>query len=131
MPYAFFKAKLWRGHSYPLKRSLLDAALLAGGVMGEVSSVYYREWSRSWGVKLPTLRVSFVGEDRKTSAYIQPGTSSITAYAVPSTERKVAETLLVSDGLPLVVRWLARIAASGNTVRGPPRPSSSRCAKAS
>ena len=119
MPYGFLKAKLWRGHSYPLKRSLLDAALLAGGVIDEVSFVHYNEWGRSWRVKLPTVRVSFIGEDHKAAPYYHPGSSSITVYAVPSAERKLAEDLLVSEGLPRVVRWLAKVAASGNTVRGP------------
>ena len=113
MPYGFFKKKLRRGQSYPLKRSLLDAALLVGAVMDEVGAVHYWEWSS----KAPTLRVSFTGEDRK--GLLQRGVSSITVYAVPSAERKVIEQVLVAQGLPQVVGWLARVAASGNTVRGP------------
>jgi hypothetical protein len=119
MPYRFFKSKLWRGHSYPLKRSVLDDALLAGGVMDDVSWVHYNEWNGSSLLRLPTLRVSFVGEDRKPFPNMPPGTSQINVYAVLSMERKLAEQLLISEGLPRVVRWLVKVATSGNTVRGP------------
>jgi hypothetical protein len=88
MPYTFFKAKIWRGHSYPLKRSFLDAALLAGGVMDHVSSVHYREWSRSWGVKLPALRASFVGEDHKRGHSSRPARAG--SPSTPSPRRSAS-----------------------------------------
>jgi hypothetical protein len=48
-----------------------------------------------------------------------PARARSPSYAISSTERKLAEEILVADGLPRVVRWLAKVASSGNTVRGP------------
>jgi hypothetical protein len=113
MAYSFLKWKLPRGQSFPLKRSVLDDALERAGVMEGVQAVYYHLWKPP----VPVLRVSFSGEDRR--GWPHRGTSSITLYAVASAERKLVELLLVSQGLPVVVRWLETIAAAGNTIRGP------------
>jgi hypothetical protein len=111
MPYGFLKATLRRGQSFPLKRSVLDAALSSADVMKGIQWVFYCEWKPS----VPNLQILYTGEDHKWAGR---GMSEFYVYAVPSAERKMVELLMLDQGLPLAVRWLGAIAGSGNTVRG-------------
>ncbi len=109
--YAFDKAKLPRGLSFPLKRSVLDAALLDAEISG-IHCVYY--WLRQRGQIV--LRSDFCGEGRR--GWAAAGLASITVYAVPSPERHATESALVSDVLPQLVGWLRSLEGGGNTRRG-------------
>jgi hypothetical protein len=108
--YHFDKAKLPRGMSFPLKRSVLDAILTEAGV-SRIHCVYY--WLRKGGCNI--LRVDYRGEGQPMFA---AGLASITVYAVPSTERQTVERALVSEVLPEMTRWLRQLESAGNTRRG-------------
>jgi hypothetical protein len=112
--YGFSKDKLPKTFSYPLKRSLLDTALNDACVMDAVYSVRYL-FGRGKGVT--TLDAMFVPEPTGAHASVS-GRSLITVWAVPNTERKACEDLLVADGLPLLCRWLAQTLRVGNVWRG-------------
>jgi hypothetical protein len=111
LAYAFDKAKVPRGLSYPLKRCVLDAALREAGVSG-IHCVYY--WLRQRGHIV--MRADFCGEGRR--GWAAAGLASITVYAVPSSDRQVIETSLVSQVLPRMMCWLKELESSGNTRRG-------------
>ena len=111
LEYAFNKAKLPRGLSFPLKRSVLDAALLEAGVLG-IDFVYY--WLRQRGHLV--MWADYRGEGRR--GWASAGQLSITVYAVPSAERQATEEALVAEVLPRLVGWLKSLEKSGNTRRG-------------
>ncbi len=111
LAYSFDKAKLPRGLSFPLRRSALDTVLLEAGVTG-IHCVYH--WVRQGGEVL--LRADFCGEGRR--GWAAAGLTSITVYAVPSGERKQAESCLVSEVLPRMAFWLKDLEQAGNTRRG-------------
>ena len=109
--YGFEKDKLPRGMSFPLKRSLLDAALSEGGV-ARILFVHYRRYREADWI----IRAEFLSEAHR--GFAGAGMSSIVVSAVPSAERVVAEAALSSHGLPLMVRWLHELEESGNARRG-------------
>lgn len=111
LEYGFDKAKLPRGLSFPLGRSVLDRALEQAGVTG-VHCVYY--WRRQSGDVV--LRAEYCGEGRK--GWAAAGMSSVTVYAVPSAERKATEQAVLEQGLPRLVAWLRELERAGNTRRG-------------
>jgi hypothetical protein len=111
LAYSFDKAKLPKSLSFPLKRSVLDAALLEATVSG-IHCVYY--WLRQRGHIL--IRADYCGEGRR--GWAAAGRASITVYAVPAVERQVTEACLVSEVLPRMVRWLKELESSGNIYRG-------------
>ena len=111
MDYSFDKSKLPQGMSYPLKRSVLDAALQAAGV-SRIHAVYY--WLRQSGNVV--MRAEYCGESNK--GWFAVGQSSITLYAVPSDERRETERLLLEKGLPDLCAWLKKAEDAGNTWRG-------------
>ncbi len=111
LAYGFDKAKLPRGLSFPLKRSVLDAALLKAGLSG-IHCVYY--WLRQSGHVV--IRVEYCGEGRR--AWAAAGQASITVYAVPSADRQATEACLVSEVLPQMVCWLEALESAGNVRRG-------------
>jgi hypothetical protein len=112
--YDFIKDKLPGTFSYPLKRSLLDAALNDGSVMDAVYSVRYL-FRR--GEKPATLGALFSPERNGAHASVS-GRSLITVWAVPSAERKACEDILIAAGLPILCRWLAQTLHAGNVWRG-------------
>jgi hypothetical protein len=111
LSYAFDKARIPRGLSFPLKRSVLDAALLEAGV-SKLHCVYY--WLRQSGPIV--MRADCCGAGRR--GWAAAGFASITVYAVASSERQVIEGWLVSHVLPRMTRWLKELEVSGNTRRG-------------
>ncbi len=96
LTYLYSKASLPAGWSYPLKRTVLDAALKAAGVTG-VFSVRYSYGDG--GQQHRPLRVQFDGED------VAEGKVSITIYAVPSDERRSTMTQLEAM-LATVCDWI-------------------------
>jgi hypothetical protein len=111
--YDFSKDKLPEDFSYPLKRSLLDAALTAASVMDAVYSVRYL-FGR--GEQPATLGALFSPEQGGHVSV--PGRSLITVWAVPSAERKTCEDILRAVGLPMLCHWLAQTLHAGNVWRG-------------
>lgn len=109
--YSFSKAKLPKSLSYPLKRSLLDAALRSASVYEEVWLVqYYRKPYRGM-----VLRALFSPELRGNFA---AGRVSIGVWAVAAQERQATERVLVEQGLGRLCEWLAKTRAEGNAWRG-------------
>jgi len=109
--YAFSKAKLPKELSYPLKRSLLDAALRSASVYG---TVWFVRYSRRQNGK--TVLDAHFGPELYD--YAASGKVMITVWAVPASERRKTEELLISQGLPSLCRWLARSQSEGNVWRG-------------
>lgn len=111
LAYGFSKAKIQRGWSFPLKRSVLDASLMAAGVSRILSVTYGQRQSGH-----VVMWANYCGEGRR--GWAGAGLASIIVYAVPSTERQATEIALVSEALPRLVRWLSELESSGNTRRG-------------
>jgi hypothetical protein len=109
--YSFSKDKLPKALSYPLKRSLLDAALRSSSVYETIWYVHYsgRQYRNT------VLRAHFHPEPY---SYAACGKVMLTVWAVPRNERKITEELLVRDGLPLLCQWLAKTKLKGNSWRG-------------
>jgi hypothetical protein len=118
--YSFIKEKLPKAFSFPLKRSILDAALDEASVRTQVYSVRYMLYHHNqWGRRkdgFPILEVLFSPElkGNSDSAY---GKSLITVWAVPSQERKQCEGVLIETGLPHMCQWLERASVAGNVWR--------------
>ena len=113
MEYGFRKAKLPLGMSFPLKRSVLDAALVDGGV-STVSNVYYSLAQRT-SAPVPIVRAEYFGESRRDWA--AAGTTSITLHAIPSGQRHVIEAALRTAVLPALIRWLVDVERAGSGPR--------------
>ena len=111
-PYSFSKDKIGRELGYPLKRSLLDSSLQSALVYTAVYSVRYLGHRNSNVV----LDASFIPEWRGHPTV--RGRCLITVWAVPSQQRHAAEELLVTEGLPILCRWLAKTKNEGNVWRG-------------
>lgn len=111
--YFFSKEKLPAPFSYPLKRSLLDAALDKASVKSTVYSVRYL-FGRGKGPS--TLDVRFEPEGKGCHASVS-GRNLITLWSVSGHMRKQVEDVLVDQGLPLLCQWLARGSAAGNAWR--------------
>ena len=109
--YGFDRAKIPKTLSFPLKRSGLDAALDAAGVVS-LAAVYY--WMRQRGDVV--LRADYLGEARR--GWAQAGQSTVTVYAVPAAERRETESALLREALPRLVAWLRAADAAGNAWRG-------------
>jgi hypothetical protein len=109
LQYSFSKAKIPRGSSYPLRRSLLDAALVSSSVT-EVFHVFY--FMRHSGNIV--MRADFLGEGY---GFTLGGRISVTLYSVPSREKHQIEALLKTEGLPRVCAWLQRVQQAGNAWR--------------
>ena len=111
--YGFSKDKLPKAFSYPLKRSLLDAALNEASAMDAVYSVRYL-FGRGRG---PATIGALFSPERNGAHVSVSGKSLITVWAVPSAERKTCEDILIAEGLPILCRWLAQSSHAGNTWR--------------
>ena len=108
--YAFDKQKLPRGLSFPLNRSVLDAAMIRAQI-ARVHCVYY--WLRQSGDIV--LRADYCGETNQARA---AGQASITLYAVPSGERRETESAIIHQALPQLCTWLQTAEQAGNVWRG-------------
>jgi hypothetical protein len=111
--YDFSKDKLPRAFSYPLKRSLLDAALNDASVMNAVYSVRYL-FGRGKG---PATIDALFSPERNGAHVSVSGKSLITVWAVPREERKACEDILIAAGLPILCEWLAQTSHAGNVWR--------------
>ena len=89
--YNLVKHKLWKGYSYPLKRSILDEHLR----LLDVSSI-----KDVWYLGPAKERFGPAGE------IMSAGTYQLFFYVVPSETRKLCELLLVRYALPLICRGL-------------------------
>ena len=115
--YWLSKAKLPKTLSYPLKRSMLDAALKLASVYGSVYSVHYTARTSENQV----LEANFGPEPMGNfgaGRYFDSGKVLITIWAVQAQERMTTERILVEEGLPILCRWLAKAQAEGNAWRG-------------
>jgi hypothetical protein len=109
LQYSFSKAKIPRGSSYPLKRSLLDAGLVSSSIT-EVFHVFY-VMRHSGNI---VMRADFFGEGHGLTS---GGKVSVTLYSVPSRGKHEIEALLKTEGLPHVCAWLQRVQQAGNAWR--------------
>jgi hypothetical protein len=101
LKYLYGKDKLPSGWSYPLKRSVLNAALRAAGV----TCLFSVRYSYGGGKQLwRPLHVQFDGDEPRPFG---PGGVSITVYAVPSGERSAVMAQLDSS-LAAVCDWIRR-----------------------
>jgi len=122
LDYHFSKDNLPKGLSYPLKRSVLDAALADGQIAG-LLGVSYRRSSLKPDSDTTTrrnivLRADYCGESRCTWAV--RGGMHLYVYAIVSRDRKNIEVPLVGIVLPKLVAWLRELetAPPGSTRRG-------------
>lgn len=118
--YGFSKDKLPRAFSYPLKRSLLNAALDSASVREQVYSVHYifglyNEVDRRDGLSI--LDALFSGERTGIHDSVY-GKSLIRVWAVPCQERKACEETLILSGLPILCEWLKQASLAENVWRG-------------
>ena len=113
LKYGFSKDKLPKAFSYPLKRSLLDDAIIRASVGEAVYSVRYL-FGR--GAGLTTLDAMFVPEPSYAHESVR-GRSLITVWAVHNEERKACEDLLVGEGLVKLCQWLSKSLSAGNVWR--------------
>jgi hypothetical protein len=102
--YYFHKDRLPKGWSYPLGRSVLDAALQSAGV----TTVLFVNYSVIRGsvkdVRYPPLRVAFMRDAPPSAA---SGKVDITVYAVPSSER-LPTKLAIESQLGAICSWIRR-----------------------
>jgi len=111
-PYHFDKDRLPKVFSYPVKRSLLDAALHSAGMYGMLYAVSYV------GRRNDNLLVdAFFTEEQHTQP-LTAGRVYLRVWAVQSAERQQTEKLLVASGLPMLCRWLQKAQTEGNVWRG-------------
>lgn len=119
--YGFSKDLLPKSSSYPLKRSLLNEALDSYQIRKQVFSVYY-QYGRfnlngcKGGYAVDVLAVDYVSELDKCHFSVR-GRCRITAYSVPSEERKMCEEIIVREALPKLCAWIEKAANAGNTWR--------------
>lgn len=111
--YGFSKDKIPKAFSYPLNRSLLDAALMEASVMESVYSVRYL-FGRGRG---PATLEALFSPERNGAHVSVSGKSLITLWAVPHEERKTCEDLLITTGLPMLCQWLKQSSDAGNVWR--------------
>lgn len=112
--YFFLKHELPKGWSYPLKRSVLDAALRAASVTSVFSVTYRLRGGSLQGEPLGCpLLVQFDGDEQHSLA---SGKVSITVYAVPSDERSSTMAELEAK-LAVVCDWIRRAEVAPSTWR--------------
>ena len=110
--YHFSKSRIPRGLSYPLKRSVLDAALDNAGI-DSLANVYYSLGQRGEG---PTVSAEYTSETARGWAHA--GFVSLFVHAVPSPNLKEVRDALESVVLPRLLTWLKELQAAGNASRG-------------
>ena len=108
--YRFSRSKVPRGFSYPMKRSVLDAAIAARGVHSVASVVFYFQRGPE-----SILTVTYTGE--QNDGILKPGTFSIWIYAVPSIERSTVQESIMRFVIPTALDWIVEIDHAGNVRR--------------
>jgi len=115
MNYYLQKQKIPRTHRFPVRRSRLDAALVAAGIeqLDSVNFSFRPKW-----VPDQLLVVATYKPEGVTGFYAMPeshgvvpfhaGTTSVTVYALPRSEAPLAEQLLQEHGLSRLGAWLAK-----------------------
>ena len=106
------KDKLPKGMAYPLKRSVLDAALTMAA-LSKLQCVYYTRGRKGSDI---VLRATYCGEGR--IGWAGAGLASIWVHAVSSNDRSAIERAVISEMLPKMLRWLGDLEHAGNTSRG-------------
>jgi hypothetical protein len=112
-PYHFKKDTLPKMLSYPVKRSLLDAALRSTGVYGTLYAVSYVGPSQQKNLLID----AFFTAEQHTQP-LSAGRVLLRVWAVPSAKRRQTETMLVASGLPMLCRWLQKTQTEANVWRG-------------
>jgi hypothetical protein len=107
--YIFEKATLGSGWSYPLKRSVLDAALSSAGV----TSVFEVRFQGGPHKRIPPLVVTHVGV---AAPYGAAGKVRISVTAVRSVERQAVMSALEAE-LPTICGWIKAAEAASMTWR--------------
>jgi hypothetical protein len=112
--YAGSKESLPSGESYPIKRSLLHAALAEANTSRVRQMDYMRDRTASGDV----LVARYVGVASSNWQQSMRGQVSIRVYAIPSSNRKVIEDELVATALPMLAEWLAKVEHAESVWRG-------------
>jgi hypothetical protein len=110
LSYRFSRRKIPRGFSYPMKRSMLDAVIAAGGIQSVASVVFYFKRAPE-----SLFTVSYTGE--QNDGILDPGTFSIWIYAVPSIERSGVQESIMRSVIPAALDWIVEIGHAGNVRR--------------
>jgi len=111
-PYHFQKDTLPKMLSYPVKRSLLDAALRSADVYGMLYAVSYVGRHNN-----SLLMDAFFTEEQHTQP-LSAGRVLLRVWAVPNAKRHQTEAMLVASGLPILCQWLQKAQAEANVWRG-------------
>ena len=93
-----------------MKRSILDAAILARGIQSVASVVFYFQRDPE-----SVFRITYTGE--QNDGILKPGTFSIWFYAVQSTERSSVQETIIRSIVPSALDWIAEIDHAGNVRR--------------
>jgi hypothetical protein len=112
--YAGSKESLPSGESYPIKRSLLHAAVAGANTKCVRQMDYMRDRAASGDV----LAARYVGVASSNWQQTMRGLVSIRVYAIPSCNRKAVEDELVATALPMLTDWLAKVEHAESVWRG-------------
>jgi hypothetical protein len=105
------KEKLAKGFSYPLKRSVLDAALLSAQLNQLPLIRFYSQRNDL------VMWAWFPGEANRGVHGAGTGLTQLFIYAVPSPEHQNVEQKLIAQGLPALCSWLQKSEAAGSVWR--------------
>lgn len=110
------KDKLVKGHTYPIKRSELDAALEAAGVT-ELKYVSYNCYAKEDLEKHLILSADLFGEAQIPGTIIKQ-TPDIGVYSMPANKsQEVKELLQKHDVLNMLANWLRNLESAENVRR--------------
>ena len=110
MTYSFDRTKIPGTLAFPLKRSVVDAALQNASV--ERLAVLYFSIRQGGDV---VMRAIFSGEHKKGKQ--GAGQATLHFYAVPSAERVSTERAMLSGPLSQACAWIRRCELEGNAWR--------------
>ncbi len=117
--YKLHKDKIGKGHAWPMKRTMLDAALDKHGVFDIASVSYIRSHPHA---------ILFRGDDEQdrvvmrtkyssTHDVFHPGMFHLYIYSVPYDQRIQIRHLALGNILPRVMQWIREIRNSTATWR--------------
>jgi hypothetical protein len=112
--YAGSKESLPSGESYPIKLSLLHAAVAEA----DTSRVRQMDYMRDRTGGGDVLVARYVGVASSNWQEWMRGLVSIRVYAVPSGDRKAIEAELVATALPMLSDWLVKVEQAESVWRG-------------
>jgi hypothetical protein len=112
--YDHSKESLPTGASYPIKRSLLHAAIAEANP----THIPRIDFTRNRTTSGDVLEARFVGEASSSWRSWMRGQVSICVYAVASSDRKAIESGLVANALPMLTVWLANVEQAESVWRG-------------